>query len=123
MTSIDHPFARNNLFGNEAKAVRMRDPLPRLLTRITARAGEHAVIVQSASRPWSSALFEGRRHIIVLRIEGSDARERAAAFAADVGEAEWTLSGHFVADITVDARWRDEGAEVLELSALTIEDW
>jgi hypothetical protein len=104
------------------------DPLPRLLRQLVARAGEPCLVVRTASRPWASALFQGRRHEVMLRLGGPDAAERLAAMIDGIGEVEWTLPGHFVADITADAQAIAPGPEgdpvaTLELSALTIEDW
>jgi hypothetical protein len=99
------------------------DPLPRLLDQLLARAGQPATVERASSRPWASALFEGRRHVIRLRLAGSDGDARAETFATGIDAAEWTLAGHFVADISVDGSGVDEGGAWLDLSALTIEDW
>lgn len=126
MTSIDRPSAGHNLVRNEASgrlADRPRDPLPRLLAQISARFGGHCTVLRAASRPWASALFEGRRHMIVLAIEGANAPARCDAFAHGLAQAEWTLPGHFVADIVVDDQQATESGERVELSALTIRDW
>jgi hypothetical protein len=99
------------------------DPLPRLLDQLLARAGHPAAVERASSRPWASALFEGRRHAIRLRLAGSDGDARAMALATAIGDAQWTLSGHFVADISVDGSGADDAGAWLDLSALTIEDW
>ncbi|MGE4321787.1 MAG: hypothetical protein AB7E60_02005 [Sphingobium sp.] len=96
---------------------------PQLLTQILRRAGDPATILRATSRPWASALFQGRRHDIMLRLDGTDQPGRGARFADGLGEAEWTLKGHFVADITLDDMGDDEAGAWLDLSALTIEDW
>ncbi len=59
---------------------------------------------------------------------GADATARLAAMIKGIEEAEWTLQGHFVADITADAQQVSTGSDggpvaTLELSALTIEEW
>ncbi len=122
MTSIHHHFPANNMVRSQAIGNRKRDPLPCLLMQLVARAGL-AMVVSATSRPWCSALFQGRRHVILLRIEGDDAEMRQARFMNGLAEVEWTLPGHFVADICVDDSVRDDEAMVLTLSALTIEDW
>lgn len=99
------------------------DPLPRLLHQLTARGGGQTQFLRVASRPWASALFQGRRHLVDMMLIGDDAEARADRFAAGLGEAQWSLAGHFVADITVDARELNEQGVKLTLSALTIEDW
>ncbi|HUD90548.1 hypothetical protein [Sphingobium sp.] len=123
MTSIDPIFVRKNLIHSDAIGNRSADPLPRLLAQLIARAGAPTLVERATSRPWASALFEGRRHIIRLKLEGGDASVRRAQFAQGLEEAEWILPRHFVADICID----DQGAEAdslwIELSALTISDW
>lgn len=123
MTSIDPIFARKNLVHSDAIGNRTVDPLPRLLAQLVARAGAPTLIERATSRPWASALFEGHRHVIRLKLDGEDASSRRAQFAQGLAEAEWTLPRHFVADICID----DQGVEAdslwIELSALTISDW
>lgn len=123
MTSVHHEFDAARLVRNKGIGNRQGDPLPRLLDLLLARAGGDATIEQATSRPWASALFEGRRHIIRLRIDGADCGERCAAFTKDLDSAEWPLSRHFVADISLDACHVAPDRALLELSALTIEDW
>jgi len=123
MTSMDHIGRAANLIGNEGRRQRANDPLPRLLAQLVERAGEPASVERATSRPWASALFQGRRHVILLRLTGADAPERRIRFAHGLEEAEWTLPSHFVADITIDDIRSAPGEEWIELSALTIEDW
>jgi hypothetical protein len=123
MTSMDHLSQSRNLIENEGSIARGKDPLPRLLAQLLKRAGEPASIEHATSRPWASALFQGRRHVIALRMCGPDARDRRARFTAGLEDAEWTLLKHFVADITIDGGRSAPGEEWIELSALTIEDW
>lgn len=123
MTSIDPAFPRPNLIRNERNSMQRSDPLPRLLAQIVRRAGEPATIMRATSRPWASALFQGRRHDMMLHLGGPDPTERRIRFAAGLGEAEWMLEGHFVADITLDETGVDADGVWLNLSALTIEDW
>lgn len=123
MTSIDHIRQPRNRDENDESRLQGKDPLPRLLAQLLARAGEPAVVERATSRPWASALFQGRRHVIAIRLCGPDARERRSAFAAGLEEAEWTLRRHFVADIAIDDIRSAPTEEWIELSALTIEDW
>ncbi|ETI64496.1 hypothetical protein C100_07310 [Sphingobium sp. C100] len=123
MTRVDHYFRQPNLIRSQAIGGGSPDPLPRLLAQMLARAGAPATIERATSRPWASALFEGRRHAIGLRIAGPDRQERQTAFTTGLGDAEWALSGHFVADICVDEAGEDAEGLWLQLSALTIRDW
>lgn len=122
MTSMDPHFTAPNLIQNQVIGSRPADPLPRLLAQLLERAGGPAMVERAASRPWSSALFEGRRHVIVLRLTGPDAGERHARFIAGLGSTEWLLPGHFVADISVDEEYVKADDALLELCALTIQD-
>jgi hypothetical protein len=123
MTSIDHIRQPRNRDEKEESRLQGKDPLPRLLAQLLARAGEPAVVERATSRPWASALFQGRRHVIAIRLFGPDAQARRLAFAAGLEEAEWTLRRHFVADIAIDDSRSAPAEEWIELSALTIEDW
>ena len=123
MTSMDRHFPNPTSGRAEAINARSGDPLPQLLTQILERAIMPATVTRSVSRPWASALFEGRRHMISLRLDGADAAARHARFADGLGSAEWRLRGHFVADIVIDESRSEPDAEYLELSALTIEEW
>ncbi|WP_255326372.1 hypothetical protein [Sphingobium sp. EM0848] len=100
-----------------------RDPLPRLLVQLLERAGAPVTVERATSRPWASALFQGRRHVVALLLAGPDAAARRTAFLEGIEEAEWSLTGHFVADISIDDNHALPGGEWIELSALTIEDW
>lgn len=124
MTSIDHPRTTTNLIEKGANAGGTRDPLPRLLTQLTERVGDPTLILRATSRPWASALFQGRRHIVTMQIGGDDAPARRARFADGLAEAQWSLPRHFVADIVIDdLAPAPEGGLWMELSILTIEDW
>lgn len=123
MTSMDHGFASRRTPRNGETSSRQSDPLPRLLAQILERASATATIARAVSRPWASALFEGRRHLVTVRISGHDATLRHAQFVDGLSDAEWPLSGHFVADISIDDDRQDADGYLVELSALTIQDW
>ena len=123
MTSIDARTATGNMVRNGGTMSRGRDPLPRLLAQLMERAGVPATVERATSRPWASALFQGRRHVIALRMTGADGAERLARFMTGIEEAEWNLGRHFVADISIDDHISTADEQWIELSALTIEDW
>lgn len=124
MTRVDHLFQKNTVIRAAKIGKKQSDPLAQLLPQFLAAVGDVASTLRTTSRPWASALFEGHRHMIELLVEGDDAQKRIAAFAEGLEEAEWLLSGHFVADICIDDCRDDDGSGVkLHLSALTIEDW
>lgn len=123
MTSMDHVRRADFLVENGPKSLDRGDPLPRLLAQILQRAGDDARVERATSRPWASALFQGRRHVVMLMIAGDDAEARVCRFTQGIEDAEWDLKGHFVADITIDDSIACPGGHLIELSALTIEDW
>jgi hypothetical protein len=49
--------------------------------------------------PWSSATFEGARHIWTFAVNDEAERICAAQFCATAAEHEWSLQGAFVADL------------------------
>ena len=101
-----------------------RDCHGRLGTALLALAGEPASIEDAGFRPWCSATFLGAQHRMTLRIGSVHALERADRLAAALPEAELPIPGHIVADLTVDAiRPQEDGAVLMDLAILTIEDW
>jgi len=101
-----------------------RDCHGRLVAALLALAGEAVRIDDGGFRPWCSATFLGAQHRMTLCITGKDARTRADQLARDLPEAELAIPGHIVADVAVDAvAPQDDGAVLMTLAILTIEDW
>ena len=123
MTSMDLSFRRTNLLRNQPIGRGDADPLPLLLGQLLLRAGLPTTIERASSRPWASALFEGRRHSIRLHFAGEEPTAQRARFIAGLSEAEWRLPKYFGADITVDEEGSDSEGQWVQLSALTIRDW
>jgi hypothetical protein len=86
------------------------------------RRGGPGTIVSSGSEAWASATFSGARHSLTLRIEGSDAANRASQLAGELDGIEFDLPGHLVADIAVTSRQDSGDGVALEIEALTVED-
>lgn len=115
-----------------------RDPHVRVIAHLVQIGEPDMSVIASSSRPWASATFLGAQHRIVLRFSGADAHSRATCFAEALPEAEFSISGHIVADACVD-EWRMEGVTdeeiggeapdqtqetaLLRISVLTVEDW
>lgn len=80
-------------------------------------------IEELASRRWASITFTGARHRLVLRLAGPGASAAAEAFLDGLGEREFDLKGHVVADIALKGEVAVEGEEAvrLTLEALTVE--
>ena len=74
-----------------------------------------------ASRPWASGTFSGARHFLSLLLEGRGAGEAAAAFLVGIGDHQFALDGHVVADISHGECEHWEHSARLTLEALTVE--
>ena len=134
MTSIaitQNPRRRLRILRRPTDSIRPAMPRPerrdchgRLSAALLGLAGEEASMEAASLRPWCSATFVGAQHQLTLCMIGEDALERARALAARLGEANLPIKGHIVADVAVDAvRQGDDGAALIDLAVLTIEDW
>ena len=86
--------------------MRRADP-HRALIRALLQRYPGLLVLSSRSEPWASVTFTGARHVLTC----------TAGVALDgLGEAEFSLPGHFVADICAHER---DGR--LTIEALTIE--
>lgn len=76
------------------------------------------------TRSWASVTFSGARHRLRLRLSGAGAAAAAGRFLDNLGEAEFVLRGHILADIALAGDPQAETNEtiVFELEALTVED-
>jgi hypothetical protein len=89
-----------------------------LVAALEARGGEGAAVSARPSQSWASATFAGARHRLEIRMPARS----AAAFEEGLGEAQFALRGHLLADITISARQAIGEDVLLELEALTIEE-
>jgi hypothetical protein len=98
-----------------------------LLRALLARAGvdrNRILLTEFRSTDWRSLTFAGERHRIDLRIPGPGAGPVAETLTHDLGEAEFSVPGHIVADIAVEGAMVEhpDGAISLTIEALTVED-
>ena len=98
-----------------------------LLRALLGRAGvdrNRILLTDFKSTDWRSLTFSGERHQIDLRIPGPGAAAVAMQLTRDLGEAEFAVPGHTVADIAVDGAMVElkDGAISLRIEALTVED-
>lgn len=101
-----------------------RDCHGRLISALLNRAGQDCDIVETTLTPWASATFIGARHCLTLILKGDDAAVRAEALTVLLPEADFTIAGHLVADLSVDSTEVTGPDEArLRLSILTIENW
>jgi hypothetical protein len=98
-----------------------------LLRGLLARAGvdrNRILLSDFRSTDWRSLTFAGERHRIDLRVPGPRAAALAQCLTSDLGEAEFHIPGHIVADIAVVGAMIEhpDGAVSLTIEALTVED-
>lgn len=89
----------------------------RCLSAALLRMAPGSRILSSRERPWASVTFSGARHWIALEVDAPD----ADALAALLPEAEFSLSGHLVADLAVVGREPQDARALLHIEALTVE--
>ena len=85
---------------------------------------DRILLIGHRSVEWQSLTFIGERHELLLRIAGPSASEIAGAIADGIGEAEFAISGHIVADISCsgDRQPASDGSVAIRIEALTVED-
>jgi len=98
-----------------------------LLRALLARAGvdrNRILLTEFRSTDWRSLTFAGERHRIDLRIPGPGAAPIVEQLTRDLGEAEFAVPGHIVADIGVEGAMIEhaDGAISLTIEALTVEE-
>lgn len=96
-----------------------------LVRGLLARAGverNRILLTTVQSVDWQSLTFVGERHRIILRVTGADAQDVTGRITAGIGEAEFHVPGHIVADVVIVGKpLRDgDGSVSVELEALTI---
>lgn len=125
------PRRRLRILRRPTESIRPATPRPqrrdchgRLGTALLALAGDETTLAEASFRPWCSATFIGAQHRFTVRFTGESAAAQAALLADRVPDAEWSVTGHIVADATVDAiRDSTDGAVLVDVAALTVEDW
>lgn len=96
-----------------------------LLRALTARSGaprDRILLSAWRSVDWQSLTFVGERHHVSLRIAGPDSAAVAARLIDGLEDAEFAISGHIVADITVIGGIEPtaDGFTAVSIEALTI---
>lgn len=98
-----------------------------LLRALFSRAGvdrDRILLIEFRSTSWSSLTFDGERHRISLRIPAPDAERTLGLLTRGLGDADFAISGHIVADIAAAGppAIQHDGSILLELEALTVAD-
>jgi hypothetical protein len=103
---------------------RRSDPHRLLMQAVREQAERDGIarIVASSSEAWASATFRGARHSLSLHLDGATADDRATRLAETLGEVEFRLPGHLVADIALTGRKSNAAGTAIEIEALTLED-
>lgn len=95
-----------------------------LLRSLIARTGlsaDRILVGHFQSVDWQSLTFTGERHELSLRLAGPDPEDALARLRDGLGDAEWRLVGHVVADILiVGHEVSDDGSILVDLEALTL---
>ena len=109
------------------KQENLPDPAIGLVRELRGFLGEDTAVHLSRERSWASATFAGVRLFFDVELLGTDAHDRATAIKAAIAAHEFTLVGHFVAEISVrDIQYSGDAIAGrnanLHIEALTIED-
>lgn len=98
-----------------------------LLRAFSARAGiprDRILLTDVRSRDWQSLTFAGERHVFELRLAGPDSGAAAARLCDGLEDAEFSIPGQIVADISVAGAPTAEpdGSTTVTIEGLTIAD-
>jgi len=98
--------------------------LLRSLLRRTGVDRDRILLTEFRSTDWQSLTFIGEQHKIRLRIPGPDSAEITRLLTGGLEDAEFTISGHVVADIALAAEpeLQSDGSMLIEIEALTVEE-
>ena len=96
-----------------------------LLRALLDRAGDQRdriLLSEIQSVDWQSLTFEGERHVIGLRVPGPDAERVVGGFIDGIEDAEFSIPGQILADISVAGipTRAVDGSVSLAIEALTI---
>ncbi|WP_309661769.1 hypothetical protein [Sphingomonas sp.] len=98
-----------------------------LLRALLERTGDQSsriLLSEIQSVDWQSLTFTGETHLLWLRVPGPNADRIVGRLTADLGNAEFAIPGHLVADIAVASApsCALDGSVTLAIEALTIAD-
>jgi len=101
----------------------MRCAADRLARALRRRLADFdcAAAIETRSRPWASVTFTGERHVLTMRLAGTDADRATDMLLDGIEEREFDLKGHIVIEIAAASRTREAGAVVVMLEAVTVE--
>lgn len=73
-------------------------PWVHVLSAVLQFAGPHAALLRHSEKSWASVTFCGSRHTVALQFEGASAVADGEAFIAALGDHEFSIPRHFVAE-------------------------
>ena len=96
-----------------------------LLRALTGRARvsrDRILLTEVRTIEWRSLTFTGERHELHLRIPGPNSGDVVQSMCRGLADAEFSIPGHFVADIAVlgTPQQAVDGSTSLTIEALTI---
>jgi hypothetical protein len=96
-----------------------------LLRSLLRRAGverDRILLTEFRSTDWQSLTFTGEQHIIRLRVPGPGASEIVSNLLDGIEDTEFTIPGHFVADIALagEPEQQADGSLAISIEALTV---
>ena len=96
-----------------------------LLRSLLRRGGvdrDRILLTEFRSTDWQSLTFIGEKHRIQLRVPQPDARETTGRLVNGLGEADFSIAGHVVADIALDGEpvRQEDGSFAIAIEALTV---
>lgn len=98
-----------------------------LLRALVGRAGvprDRILLTEISSTDWHSLTFAGERHHFRLRVPGPDSEQVVKRMCGGLEDAEFSISGQIVADITVFGKpeCSSDGSTSITIEALTISE-
>jgi hypothetical protein len=102
----------------------LTDSATALLQSIRVRFATFAgfTLEEVRSRRWASVTFQGHRHEIQFKLEGTGAEEVASRFLSGLEARDFPMRGHLLADLSLEFEERRPGFARIRLEALTVED-
>ena len=105
--------------------IAMSEAASNLLRALIARSRtpkDRILLTDVRSVDWQSLTFTGERHEFQLRVPGPNSSEVVERMCGGLEDAEFSIPGMFVADITVvtGPTWASDGSTSVAIEALTI---
>ena len=96
-----------------------------LLRAVLRRAGvnrDRILLTEFRSTDWQSLTFMGEQHRIRMRVPSPDADALVASVVNGIGESEFAIPGHVVADIALEGEpeRHTDGSIAFTIEALTV---